>query len=141
MATNVLRDCVFSIIPGGADDGQFNSQSAVTFLVDTVTISQTNTLEDHSTAQHATPLNRVTKIDWEITVETKFSRTGSVGLENVLAQNELIGFTAIQSGSQTIDVQAPSGIVSNIELNYAGPNTIRFTIKPYGDPLSLAFNA
>jgi hypothetical protein len=141
MALNVLRDCVFSIIPGGADDGQFDTQSAVTILVDTVSVSQTNTLEDHSTAQSATPLNRITKIDWEVTVETKLSRTGSTGLENVLRLNELVGFTAIQTSSTAIDVQCPAGIVGNIELNYAGPNTIRFTLKPYGQPLSLAFNA
>lgn len=141
MATNVLRDCVFSVIPGGADTGEFTTGSALTFLVDTVSITQTNTIEDHSTAQNATPLNRITKLDWEISVETKMSRTGAVGLESVLVVNELVGFTAIQSGSQTIDVQAAKGIVSSVELHYAGPNTLRFTIKPYGDPLLLAFNA
>lgn len=141
MATNVLRDCVFSVIPGGADDGEFNTQSAVVVSVDTVNITQTNRLEDHSTAQQATPLNRIVKQDWEVRVETKISRTGSTALENVLRLNELVGFTAIQTISTAIDVQCPAGIVESVDLDYAGPNTISFVIKPYGQPLSLAFNA
>jgi hypothetical protein len=141
MALNVLRDAVFTVIPGGADDGTWTGTTAVTVLVDTVTVSQNSTLEDHSTAQNATPLNRITKIDWEVTIETKMSRTGSTGLENVLQANELVGFTAIQAGTTVLDVSAPKGIVSNVELNYAGPNTIRCTIKPYGDPLTLSFTA
>ena len=141
MALNVLRDCIFSVIPGGSDGGTFTAASPVTILVDTVSISQHNQLEDHSTAQQATPVMRITKVDWEVTVETKLSRTGASGLENVLRLNELVGFTAVQTGTQALDVQCPQGIVSSIELNYAGPNTIRFTIKPYGQPLSLSYNA
>lgn len=141
MALNVLRDCIFAVIPGGADDGVFNPQPPVVIEVDTVSVSQTNVLEDHSTAQHGTPMNRITKFDWEVTVETKMQRTGSTGLENVLRLNELVGFSAIQTASTAIDVQCPAGIVGSVELAYAGPNTIRFTLKPYGVPLSLAFSA
>jgi len=139
MALNVLRDCVFSVIPGGADTGLFVAGSGTTILVDTVSISVKNQLEDHSTAQSSTPLNRVVKQDWEVTIETKQSRTGSSGLENVLRLNELVGFSAVQTSSTAMDVVCPAGIVESVELNYAGPNTIRVMIKPYGQPLSLAF--
>jgi hypothetical protein len=128
MALNVLRDCVFQVIPCGAVDGAYSAGSPVTILVDTVTITQTNQLEDHSTAQEATPLNRIKKQDWEVSVETKLTKAGSSGIENVLRLNELVGFTAIQAGSGAIDVQAPVGIIASIDLNYAGPNTIKFSI-------------
>jgi hypothetical protein len=139
MALNVLRDCIFSVIPGGADDGVFNAASPVVVLVDTVSISVTNQLEDHSTAQQGTPLMRLTKQNWEVTIETKMQRDGSTTLENVLRLNELVGFSAIQSANTALDAVCPKGIVSSVELNYAGPNTIRATIQPYGDPISLSF--
>jgi hypothetical protein len=139
MALNVLRDCIFSVIPGGADDGVFNAASPVVFLVDTVSISVTNQLEDHSTAQQGTPLMRLTKQNWEVTIETKMQRDGSTTLENVLRLNELIGFSAIQSATTALDAVCSQGIVSSVELNYAGPNTIRVTIQPYGQPISLSF--
>jgi hypothetical protein len=141
MGLNVLRDAVFSVIPGGADDGTFTGSTPLVIKVDTVTISQNSTLEDHSTAQDATPLNRITKIDWEVTVETKMSRAGATGVENTIAVNELIGFEAIQAGSTTLDLECPKGIVSSVEFAYAGPNTLRFTLKPYGDPLTISFTA
>lgn len=141
MALNVLRDVTFSFIPGGADDGAFASGGTpLVVKIDTVTISQTNTLDDHSTAQDETPLNRITKKPWLCTCDTKMSRTGSTGLENLLVENELIAFTAIAAGNTTLDIEATSGIVGNIEFNYSGPNTVRFEIHPYGEALSLAFN-
>ena len=136
---NVLRDCIVSVIPCGADTGTYTSGSPVTVAVDTVSVSQTNNLEDHSTAQNATPLMRVTKQDWEVTIETKQNRFGSTGLENVLRLNELVGFSVVQTSSTSLDVYCPVGIVSSVELNYAGPNTIKVTIKPYGQPLQLSF--
>lgn len=139
MATNVLRDCTFTLTPAGADIGSYTLGAPVTFKADTVAVSVNETLEDHSTAQDNTPLMRGTKKPFTITIETKMSLQASTGIENVIRNNDLVGFAATQAGSTTTDVSCECTRIETVEFNYGGPNTLRLVLQPYGVPLAQSF--
>lgn len=141
-AINILLDAVFTIQgTNGGDDGVTSGRtpagSPITFKADKVKPKIGRRLADHSTEQDLDELNRTTKITRELSVETKLDKTASAPLLTLLMANTgiIVQFTCTATGANI--TSAPYyGIVENVEWEYAGPSTLRFNIKPYGQAWS-----
>jgi len=142
-AINILLDVVFTIQgttggDNGVTSGRSTSGSAVTFKADRVSIAGIQrTLADHSTAQDGPELNRVTKEPQSATIETKVEKKASAPLKGLLASSAgvVVIFTATATGSV---VTAQYAIVENVEWDYDGPSTLRFTLRQYGTAWTIA---
>lgn len=111
------------------------SAAIASLCMDSITISQNNTLEDHSCATDEMTKHRIKKRAWEYTFETKMQEGGTAGIEYLLKNNELVGFyVPIMPGTlSTAQVLLGGhGVVTGYEFGYDGPNTLRFTLAPYG---------
>lgn len=133
-AVNILSDCVFTIQgTTGGDNGNATRTldgAALTFKADKVSVKNTRSLADHSTAQDAAEFNRTTKLPQSITVETKLEKKANAPLLTKLlgTTGVVVAFTATSVGASVEGY----GIVEGPEFDYDGPSTLRFTLRQYG---------
>lgn len=138
-AINILNDVVFTFEgTTGGDDGnptRTGTGSPVTFKADTVKYSGNRTLADHGTAQQAVEFNRITKTPESLTVETKLEKKANAALLSaLLGTSGVVGnITATATGASIDGV----GIVESFEFDYAGPSTLRFTMRQYGSGFTI----
>jgi hypothetical protein len=131
-AVSVLLDCTVSMTFSPTDLGGGEVYGSLrTFKVDKVSINENAGSSNHATAQDRTANNRHTGNDWEITCETKLY---DPTLHGLLKNNDC--------GKMT--VTAPTGlgcvgagIIVGLGWEYAGPSTIKWTIKAHGDPIQM----
>lgn len=135
-AVNLLLDCVCSIKFSSTDSGGGESfGTALSFKADTVTVQETTQTSDHSTAQDRVENHRVTKTGWTITVETKLypqTAPSTYSLLSSLRSNDLAQMIVTSTGAGVTG----SGVLTDIAVNYAGPSTLKFTLKSHGTPLT-----
>lgn len=142
-AINLLQDTVVSLcIPGDGDTGLKPSAwgTPVTVLVDKVSVKDSIVTADHSAGQSGTPINRANKFDFEVTIDFKlFGKPASGnGITYTCRSGKQIRIliNATQAATAILG-EAVEGIITEAGREYAGPSTLRVTIKPYG-PLSTA---
>lgn len=129
MATvNILLDCTCTakFVAVDAGGGEDFSGAATTFKMDKVSLKVTKTSADHSTAQDDVEFHRKTKNSWEVSCETKLA---NATLLAALKSNELARFTVTALTGLGFTVDA---LITDFEPEYAGPSTLKFTLKPRG---------
>lgn len=129
---NFLLDCACTLTPGGADDGTYNAGSPVSFKADKVSWKRTRTVADHSTGQDKVEQNRLKKIGWVVTVETKLY---SSSLLAALAGNELASLVVTAPTGFGLTA---TGVISNDGGDYDSPSTLTFELSCYGTDLAFA---
>lgn len=134
-ALNILQDCICSIQFSPTDLGGGETYgSAISFKADKITAKKSISTADHSTAQDQWENHRITKYGFEITVETKlYAQTppNTYTLLSSLEANDLAKITVTGNGAGF----TASGVIGNVDTDYAGPSTLRFSIKAHGAPL------
>jgi len=134
-AVNILLDCICSMQFSATDQGGGeNYSNTVSFKADKVSVKETATTSDHSTAQDRVENHRIGKFGWEITVETKlYPQIGSstYSLLNGLRGNDLGKLTVTCTGAGVIG----SGVITDVSVDYAGPSTLKFALKAHGAAL------
>jgi len=137
-AVSLLLDCQCSILFSASDQGGGESYSgAVSFKADKVTVKESISSADHSTGQDTVENYRKGKISWEISVETKlYPQTGpsTYTLLQSLRANDLGKLIVTCTGAGVTG----QGLIENVEVDYAGPSTLKFGIKAHGSPLQYA---
>jgi hypothetical protein len=107
---------------------------AISFKADKVSPKKSIATSDHSTAQDQWENHRVTKYGWEVTVETKlYAQTApsTYSLLAALQSNDLGKIVVTATGAGVI----ASGVITNVDVDYAGPSTLRFTLKSHGSAI------
>lgn len=157
IATVGSAGAVLTLYPGGVDDlifgtgGALNPDGTVaspgtagtgltSLCFDGMTFTQTNEVVDHSCTNEEYTKHRIKGRGQTFTFETKMQDAGASGVENLLKTNELIGFyVPIKPGGlATAQVLLGGhGIVESVEFGYNGPNTVRFTLGPYGSGIGV----
>jgi hypothetical protein len=129
----LLKDAVMTILSQGTEDGTIGGPvgTAVTVCVDRIRIMQSREVVDASCQQDDFPVNRVTKLGWEMTVEMKLEKGGTFAAS--LQTNSLVSFEITASG---YNVEG-AGIVTQIEATFDNPSTLSITIAPYGSGLTV----
>lgn len=143
----VLDGATFSVQgTTGGDDGaalRTLSGTAVTFKVDRCRVRYNRQTSDHSTGQDAIPLNRTTKIDWQIDVETKLDRPVGSGAKSQ-PLNTIVGTTGVivkfVATTPAGGVEG-FGLVQTVEWTHDSPGTLSFTLVPYGSDLTVTTTA
>jgi hypothetical protein len=139
-AVNILLDCEFTIQgTTGGDNGNATrtlAGTALTFKADKVSIKNTRSVADHSTAQDAAEFNRTTKLPQSISVETKLEKKANAPLLTKLlgVEGVVVDFTATSVGGSI----EGTGIVEGPEFDYDSPSTLRFTIRQYGSLFTIS---
>jgi hypothetical protein len=132
LAKAIMRDLTVSFFPGGGDDRIYNEGTELTSMVlDEVRVRLNRTLSDHGTEMNRNPIMRGLKEPFAISNRTKMSMTGKTGLENLIKSNDLIGFAYTLAGSETVTI-AGYALSKDFRLGYAGPNSLEFSLSPYG---------
>lgn len=127
MATvNILKDATVTLTAGGDDDGAYTAGSSDTLKCDTVSYTAARRVEDHGTAQDEIEQNRTVKEAFDVTIETKLADATSLA---ILQGNEVVN-VAVTAGTG-FGFSCPM-IVESVEVNYAGPSTLRASFKAYG---------
>ena len=112
--------------------------------MDSITISQSNRLEDHSCATDEMTKHRIKKRSFDFQFEGKMQNAGTAGIESLLKLNEVIGFyVPIKPGTlATAQVLLGGhGVVTGYEYGYDGPNTLRFSLAPYGKGIGVTLGS
>jgi len=127
VGVNILQDCTVTATFSAADlgGGEVFSGSQ-SFKVDKISLKETESTADHSTAQDAVEFHRSNKGSWQCDIETKLHapallaaiRNNSLMTIIVTAPNGL-GFTAV-------------GLITGRDFEYAGPSTMKWTLMPRG---------
>jgi hypothetical protein len=135
-AVNILLDCSCSMQFAASDLGGGETYSGtVSFKADKISVKETASTSDHSTAQDRVENHRLTKFGWEITVETKLApQTGpsTFSLLTSLRSNDLGKLIVTCAGAGVV----ASGVITDVSAEYAGPSTLKFTLKSHGTPLT-----
>lgn len=137
-AVNILLDCVCAMTFSASDLGGGETYSgSVSFKADKITVKETMSTSDHSTAQDRITNNRINKVDWDITVETKLypqTAPSTFSLLDALRSNDLGKLVVISTGAGVTG----EGIIGDVSVDYAGPSTLKFSLKAHGVALSYA---
>ena len=136
MATGVslLLDCTISATFAAADAGGGETfANSTTFKVDKVGLKFNRSSADHSTGQDRVEFHRLTKEGWEATFETKLA---NATLLDRLYDNDLMKFTV--SAATGIGFSNAEGLITGIEPEYAGPSTLKFSVKCRGSVPTIA---
>jgi len=133
VAVNILLDCAFTIAFAPVDQGGGETYSgSLSFQADKVTIKNSVTSTDHSTAQDRVANFRQTKNEWTIDVETKFA---SATLLSSLISNACARIIATAPSGLAVTAL---GLITEASPDYAAPSTFKFGIKAHGTALSFA---
>lgn len=137
----ILQDAVFTLqgTTGGDDGvttGRTLSGTAVTFKADKVSLQASRSLADYGTNQDEAELNRSNKQPQTVTVETKLEKKANAPLLTALlgTTGVVVQITATATGA---NIGASYAIVESFEWEYAGPSTLRFTLRQYGSKFTL----
>lgn len=161
IATTGSAGTVLTLYPGGVDDLVYGTGGSVgptglpaaagtagtgltSLCFDSITITQTNRLQDHSCATDEYMKHRIKKRSTEFSFETKMQEGSTAGIEYLLKNNALIGFyVPIKPGSAAHAqvLLGGLGIVTGFEFGYDGPNTLRFNMSPYGAGIGVTLGA
>lgn len=137
-AVNILLDCVCSMTFSATDAGGGETYSgSVSFKADKVTVNESTSTADHSTAQDRVENHRVNKTGWEVTVETMLypqTAPSTFSLLTSLRANDLGKLIVTCTGAGV----TAQGVITGVEVDYAGPSTLRFSLKAHGTALSYA---
>lgn len=127
-ATNILSECTCTILFSATDlgTGAETYTGSISFKADTISIDETQSNADHSTAQDQFVMSRSTKTDWTMTVNTKLY---SAALLAALRSNALAKI--VVSAPTGLGVTGP-GLITNIKVDYTAPSTLSFSIKCHG---------
>lgn len=132
-ATNILTECTCSIKFSATDLGGGEVYSEViTFKADTVTVRESITTADHSTAQDQFEMHRMTKATWDVDVETKLYNSSLLA---ALRSNALAEIIVTAPTGLGVDAK---GIITGVEASYAGPSTMKFSLKCHGSAVTYA---
>lgn len=135
-AVNILQDCTCSISFSANDVGGGETYSgAVSFKADKISVKETVSSADHSTGQDEVENHRKTKSSWEITVETKLypqTPPSTYALLTALRSNDLGKLTVTSTGAGVVG----EGLIMGVNVDYAGPSTLQFSLKSHGVALS-----
>lgn len=133
VAVNILLDVVVTLDGAGADDGAATPGGApITILVDRVQVRHSMNTEDHSAGQQRGTWHRLTKQDDEVVFEMKLPTVSTAGVLNLVKNNDLLRFTISAGAGNNI---TGDGLIADVERDYAGPSTLRLTLKRYGPDL------
>ena len=136
-AVNILLDCTCSMTFSATDQGGGETfGGAVSFLADRITVQENINSADHSTSQDRVENHRLTKVGWEMTVETKLypqTPPTTFTLLSSLRGNDLGFLTVTSTGAG----YSGPGLIIGLEVDYAGPSTLKFTLRSHGQALSV----
>lgn len=135
IAVSILLECTCSIKAGGADSVTSPTWgSAVIFTADKVTCRRTVDEADHSGGQDAEEFPRFVKGRNEVTVECKFSNPDLIDL---LQDNDVAQLT-IANSRTGMGMDPLACLITGYEPEYAGPSTLRFTLKSRGQQITFS---
>jgi hypothetical protein len=136
-AITVLTECIATIVPLGPDSGvtattdwvtaAWPTEGLVTLSVDSIRVSRTRTLQDHSTAQQNYDKLRVVKSSFTISIETKLLFDG-LDLGFLTSGNPVVGLSVT---SHKASFWVPC-IVESFDVSYGNPSTLTMTLRSYG---------
>lgn len=161
IATVGSAGSVLTLYPGGVDDLIFGTGGTLaadgtvatpgtagtgitSLCFDSMSFTQTNELVDHSCSNEEYTKHRVKGRGQTFTFETKMQTGGASGIETLLKDNELVGFyVPIKPGGlATAQVLLGGhGVVESVEYGFDGPNSLRFTLGPYGSGIGVTLGA
>ena len=129
----LLKDGTITMTSQGGEDGTLGPAvgSAVTLCINSMRIVQTREVVDASCGQDSVPINRVSKLNWEVTIEMPLELGGTFAAS--LQTNSLVSFTATFPGY----VVEGAGIITSITASINNPSTLELTIVPYGSVLTV----
>jgi hypothetical protein len=128
-AVNILLDATCSMQFSLTDQGGGESFSnTISFKADKVTVRESVSSSNHATNQDPVAAHRKGQIDWEINVETKLYNSTLLGQ---VRGNDL-GRMIVTVPGFGVDGR---GLITDVEVDYAGPSTIKWTIKAHGTAL------
>ncbi len=135
VAVNILLDCTFSVSFSATDNGGGETfAGGGTYKMDKVTYKYSKDTADHGTGQDEVEFHRKNKTKWEIVFETKLiaGATSSTSLLYLLQTNELMCFVATALTGTTLTLTTPGALIVDIDADYAGPSTLKVTVKSRG---------
>jgi hypothetical protein len=129
-AVNILSDVTCTMLFSALDLGGGESfTGAISFKADTISIKESNSVADHSTAQDQYEFSRRQKTSWSVDVDTKLYHPSLLA---ALRGNDLgkLVLTA-PSGFGAI----AEGFITDIDVSLAIPSTMKWSLKTHGVPI------
>jgi hypothetical protein len=139
-----LSDVIFTIrgTTGGDDGNPVRTPAgtgAITVKFDRISFVSTEAIDDHASGQDVVDFMRGHRVSQTLTVETKLQKKAAAELADLLFSEDgvVLIFTATATGCSIGTQTTPSvggARVESKEFDYAGPSTLRFTLRNYGTP-------
>lgn len=130
-AVNLLQECVVTMTFAQTDQGGGETYGGpITFKVDKIGVKDTIASSDHGTAQDAVGFERMDKNTWQLDIDTKLYDADLLAA----LKNNALGAMIVTSRTGT-GVNAPAGLICDVDIEYANPSTMKFSLKNRGVPL------
>lgn len=114
---------------GVGDTGVLSTfATAVIINLDKVSIKRSATTADHGGGQNPEEIHRINKYVTQVDVEMKLYADATAPLFIPGLQVQIVVVGTVGAHTVTVTVQ---GIITDLDIEFAGPSTYKFSMKPY----------
>ena len=130
-AVSLLEDTVatLSYTVGTGDTGVVSTFATTTLVnIDKASVKRSMNTADHSGGQNPEEIHRGTKFTTSTDLELKLYVDAIMPVLRVGLQIQLVTVATMNAHTITVTV---TGIITDVDLEFAGPSTMKLSMKPY----------